>query len=67
MYFRHVICYFIIVSGIALGEEMAKKVLVILAAGAEEMEVVIPVDVMRRAKVNMQIHLACSLKPPSLS
>ncbi|XP_075263692.1 Parkinson disease protein 7 homolog [Convolutriloba macropyga] len=67
MYFRHVICYFIIVSGIALGEEMAKKVLVILAAGAEEMEVVIPVDVMRRAKIEVTLAGLSSADPVTCS
>ena len=33
----------------------SKKVLVILAEGAEEMEVVIPVDVMRRAKISVTL------------
>lgn len=37
----------------------SKRALVILAKGAEEMETVIPVDVMRRAGVSLPHALAC--------
>ena len=37
------------------GKETAKKVLVILVTGAEQMEVVVQVDVMRRAKIEVTL------------
>lgn len=61
---------FTTISLIAAPEDMAsKRALVILAKGAEEMETVIPTDVMRRAGVSMQTvknHCECLVKGKSL-
>ena len=65
---RHVIYYFIIVTGMMVqGKETAKKVLVILFTGAEQMEVGIPVDVMRRAKIEVPLVALPSTNPLTCS
>ena len=49
------------------GKETAKKVLVILVTGAEQIEVVIHVDVMRRAKIEVTLVGLISADPLTCS